>query len=220
MRLAALAFVILAPSIADAATLVFANPCPGNCTFTGAAANDSVANTTTVFSGVRSLTGFPHGDATFDATVDCLSVLLAPFDIAVVTIDPSPTPHTEIAFAGTPQQASLPSGVDAIAPAACAHIPNAPGFVFAASLPADAQRMCELAASQVAAMAGLEPLHDCRDVMSYLPRCGTRTFLDAATQCGTFSPAACTCGGTTRNSFAVMRAVFGAADPVFQDGFE
>jgi hypothetical protein len=207
------------PAPSHATTTVYLNRCVGNCQFAGGP-DDSVANTSTVLSGTATLTAFAHGDAAFAAVVDCAIELLRPFDIVVTTTDPSPSAHTEVAIAGTPQQAGLPTGVTAIAPFTCLPVSGAPAFVFANSIGNAVQTICWGVASQVGAMAALEPLFNCSDVMSYLPACGPRTFRNEASSCGTFSASACFCGGTTRNSFSVMRTVFGVADALFASGFE
>lgn len=214
-----LAMLAAAPAPLRSATTVYLNRCVGNCQFSGGP-DDSVANTSTLLMGSRNLTAFAHGDAAFAAVVSCASDILRPFDLVVTTADPSPSAHTEVAIAGTPLQAGLASGITAIAPFTCQAVPDAPAFVFANSIGNDVQAICWGVASQVGAMAGLEPLFNCSDVMSYLAACGPRSFRNEASSCGTFSASACICGGTTRNSFTVMRTVYGAADALFASGFE
>ena len=213
------AIALLAAAPAHAATTVFVNRCAENCVFTQGI-DDSVGNVSSVVGGTSNLSPFEHGDAAFEEVVACMRRVLAPFDLAVVTSDPSPAPHSEIVVAGSPQQAGLSNGVGGIAPFSCSLIENAPAFAFANVFENDPRLICEVAAAQVASLAGIEPLYDCRDITSYLPACGTRRFLDQATQCGIFSPSTCMCGGTTRNSFALMLAAYGGADPLFADGFE
>ena len=214
-----IAFACLVASPVHAATTIYVNRCIGNCVFTQGI-DDSVGNVSSIVDGTSTLSPFEHGDASFDGVVECLRRVLAPFDLDVVTTDPSPAFHTEIVVAGSPQQAGFPAGVGGVSPFSCSLIPNAPGFAFANLFENDPQLICEVAAAQVASLAGIEPLYDCRDITSYLPRCGDKRFLDEATQCGTFSPAACMCGGTTRNSFASMLAAYGGADALFADSFE
>ena len=108
----------------------------------------------------------------------------------------------------------------AIAPATCGYVAGAPAFVFANSIGNDVDTTCWNAASQLGSMAGLEPLFNCPDVMSYLAGCGPKSFRNESSACGTFQAGACFCGGSSRNSYAVMRDVFGATDPVFGNGFE
>lgn len=217
--LAALLALAAAPTGAFAATTVYLNRCAGNCQF-AAGPDSSVDNTSTVLDATHTLTAFAHGDAVFAGVVACVTDLLRPFDIVVTTIDPSPAAHSELVIAGTAAQAGFPSGVAAVAPANCGYIAGAPAFVFANTIGADVNAMCWAAASQLGSMAGLEPLFNCPDVMSYLTGCGPKSFRYESSSCGTFQASPCFCGGSTRNSHAVMRTVFGGADSLFAAGFE
>jgi hypothetical protein len=214
-------FVLLALCSAPgiAATLVYVNRCSTNCTFSQGP-NDSVANTSPIFQQSSTVTEFNHANAVFDATVACITSGLSRYDIQVVTTDPSPTPHSELVVAGLPQNAGLPSGVWAIAPSVCSFVPNAPAFVFANAFPPEPERLCWIAMQQLGFMAGLEHLFYCPDVMSTIEGCSDRSFQDRDSACGTTSPMPCQCGGTSRNSHAVMSAVFGAGEAIFADGFE
>jgi hypothetical protein len=214
-----LCLVLATPSTTKAATTVFVNPCPSGCEFSPGADN-SVANTSSLINSTRNLSAFSAGTPTFNAVLECLSGILAPFDIVITTADPAPAQHTELVLAGTPGQFLFSDSVPAVAPFNCNLISNAPAFVFANNLGADSTLMCHLAAAQIGALAGLEPLYNCQDVMSYLPSCGPRSFTNVSSQCGTFGAATCICGGSTRNSFSTMRSAYGPADPVFDDGFE
>lgn len=217
--LAALLALAAAPTGAFAATTVYLNRCAGNCQFVGGP-DSSVLNTSSVLVGTRTITAFAHGDAVFDAVVACTTDLLRPFDIVVTTIDPSPAAHSELVIAGTTANGGFNSGVVAIAPSNCGYVAGAPAFVFANTLGADVNAMCWAAASQLGSMAGLEPLFNCPDVMSYLTGCGPKSFRYESSSCGTFQASPCVCGGSTRNSHAVMRTVFGGADRLFAAGFE
>jgi len=113
-----------------AATQVYLNPCPGGCTFTPGV-NNAVTNTTPLVNSPRGIAAFAHNAAAFDAVVACADALLAPFNVTVTLIDPSPAPHIEIVLAGTAANAGFPSGVRGVAPSQCQYIPNAIAFVFA-----------------------------------------------------------------------------------------
>lgn len=209
----------LASAPAASATLVYVNRCAAECTFSQGP-NDSVANTSPLFDQSRVISAFSHGDAVFDATVACITSGLARYDIQVVTTDPSPTQHSELVMAGIPQNAGFPSGVWAIAPSTCNYVSNAPAFIFANAFPAEAERLCWIGMQQLGFMAGLEHLFHCTDVMSTLEGCSDRAFQDRDSACGTNGAAPCQCGGSSRNSHAVMTAVFGAGEGIFADGFE
>jgi len=214
-----LALFAAVPLSSHAATTVFVNRCVGNCQFS-AGADNAVTNTSSVLSVAVSLTAFQHGDAAFAQVTACVTELLAPFDIVVTTIDPSPASHFELVVAGTAAQAGQQGGVTGLAPQACGVVPNAPVFAFANSIGNDPTIICETAVSQLGAVASLEVLFNCPDVMSFLNGCGPKSFRNENSNCGGFQAASCVCGGSTRNSYLVMRAAFGAADRLFNNGFE
>lgn len=218
-RFVCLVLLALASAPAIAATQVYVNRCSGGCSFSPGP-NNSVANTTPLVDQTRVISEFAHGNAVFDATVACITSGLAAYDIQVVTTDPSPTPHSELVLAGASTQMGLPSGVWAVAPSTCSYVPNAPAFIFANTFPADAQRLCWIGMQQLGFMAGLEHLFYCPDVMSTIEGCSGRSFQNRDSACGTTSPTQCQCGGTSRNSHAVMSSVFGAGEGIFADGFE
>ncbi len=209
----------LSSAPAAAATVVYVNRCVGGCTFSQGP-NNSVANTSPLFSQARVISAFSHSDAVFDATVACIASGLARYDLQVVTTDPSPTQHSELVLAGTPQDAGFASGLWAVAPSTCNYVPNAPAFIFANAFPAEAERLCWIGMQQLGFMAGLEHLFYCPDVMTTIEGCSGRAFQDRDSACGITAPAPCQCGGSSRNSHAVMSAVFGSGNPIFADGFE
>jgi hypothetical protein len=49
--------------------------------------------------------------------------------------------------------------------------------------------------------------------MTYLFGCGDKSFQNVAAACGEYAARGCSCGGSTQNSFAHIKAVFGFADP-------
>ena len=71
------------------------------------------------------------------------------------------------------------------------------------------QEMCDTAAQETAHALGLDHELDCLDPMTYLGRCGTRSFLNKAVDCGEDTARACTCGGPTQNSYAILKQVLG-----------
>jgi hypothetical protein len=214
-----LAGVLAVAPAAQASTIVYFNRCAAGCQFV-AGVDDSVLNTSTVLSGTHNLGAFVYGDAVFNAVVACATQLLRPFDIVVTTSDPSPQPHSELVLAGTAAQGGFDVGVGGVAPATCGYVAGAPAFLFANSYGSDVNGLCWSSALLLGSMAGLEPLYNCPDVMSYLTGCGSKSFRNEESPCGTFAPEPCLCGGSSRNSFQTMRSVVGAADPVFASGFE
>lgn len=208
----------LAPA-AQASTLVYLNRCAGGCQFVEGV-DSSVLNRSSVLSGTRSLSPFVHGDAVFNAVVACTTELLRPFDIVVTTTEPSPLPHSELVLAGTATEGGFSPGSAGVAPATCGYVAGAPAFLFANESGSDVNGFCWGAAYMLGSMAGLEPLYNCADVMSYQTGCGPKSFRNENSPCGVFAEKPCVCGGASRNSFVTMRGVFGTGPLVYANGFE
>lgn len=156
----------LVASTAQSTTTVYLNRCVDGCTFTPGA-EDSRTDHSSLVSQTSSLTAFTHGDESFAAVVACVATELAPFDVAVTTVDPGDASHFEIAVAGTPQQVGLPSGPFAVSPLTCALVPNGIAFAFANSIGDQPQQICAAAASTVGNLVGLEFVTSCEDAMAF-----------------------------------------------------
>jgi hypothetical protein len=202
-----LAFVsLLMAGAAQSATTVYLNRCAGGCTFTPGF-DDSRTNQSSILSATSNLTAFAHGDPAFASVVACVETELAAFDVEVTTVDPGDAPHFEIAVAGTPQQVGLPAGVVAVAPLTCALVPNGIAFSFANLIGNEPAQICATAAQTVGNLVGLEFVTTCSDAMAFdFSICLPKSFLDEDAPCGTTAPAACSCGGTTQNSYQRMLA--------------
>ncbi len=197
---------VLSAGAARSTTTVYLNRCADGCTFTPGP-DDSITNHSSIVSATSVLSAFAHGDPSFAAVVACVQTELAPFDVAVTTVDPGDAPHLEIAVAGAPQQIGLPSGVLAVSPLTCALVPNGIAFSFANQIGNQPEQICATAAQTVGNLVGLEFVTTCGDAMAFdIASCLPKSFLDEAAPCGTSTPAACTCGGTTQNSYQRMLA--------------
>ena len=71
--------------------------------------------------------------------------------------------------------------------------------------------MCETASMELAHAFGLDHAYDCAEVMSYLPRCGPRRFVDRETPCGEHAPRLCVRGAATQNSHRYLLQLLGPA---------
>jgi hypothetical protein len=173
-------------------------------------ANDSRANTSSVVSSTTVVPAFACGTPAWNEVVACVSGLFSPFDVQVTDVDPGAVPHVELAVGGLPQDVGLPSGVEGVAPFTCAVVPNAIGFVFSAQVGcASPKELCWVAAQQAGTTFGLDHAYLCQDPMTDLTGCGDKSFQDAAAACGELSARACTCGGSTQNSFQRLLTVLG-----------
>src|SRR5690606_34406387 len=102
--------------------ILFVNRCVGGCTI-NPGANDARANTSSITGDVpRTFTEFDLGDEVFNAVVDCVRDVYAPYDVDIVTTDPGESElHHEAILAGYPEEFGYPegSGVGGVAPASC-----------------------------------------------------------------------------------------------------
>ena len=172
--------------------------------------DDARSNTSSVVSSTTTVPAFDCGTPAWNEVVACVTGLFSPFDVQVIDADPLAAPHVELVVGGLPAAVGLPSGVAGVAPFSCAVIPNAVGFVFSAELGcASPKAICWEVAQQAGATFGLDHAYLCPDPMSSLSGCGDKSFQDAAAPCGEFSARACTCGGTTQNSYRTLLTVLG-----------
>jgi hypothetical protein len=213
MRTAALALVLLlgAPPV-GATTTVFLDRCAAGCTYTPGV-EDSRINQSSIISSQSSLAASTLGDESWNAVVACVRDVFAPFDVVVTDVDPGDAPHLEVGVAGTPQNLGLPAGIQNVAPAQCAFVPNAIGFAFAGQIGDDPPAICWSAAQALgSAMAGLDHEVLAGDVMSTIPGPSPKQFLDETASCGESTPRDCFCGGTTQNSYQQLLAVLPEPD--------
>lgn len=165
--------------------------------------DDARANTSSLLSGTRIAPAWPG--ASWDAIVTCVRGALAPYDVAVVDVDPGNVVHQEISFTTSPTVIGLPNGTGAVGPFSCGVIPTGIGFVF--ELDPDPLAACADANFVYGVMQGLERVTDCGD---YLSNCGdpaAKAWVDADVAC---ENNACQCGGTGQNHAAGLVAAVGA----------
>lgn len=196
--------------------IMYLNPCPGDCSFSFGA-DDSVNDTSSL--GSFTLSELQLSDMQFGEIAQCFENLFAPFDVRVVLEDPSPIRHTEVVIAGAGSEAGYP-GVGGVAPFNCGFIDNAPVFAFGNLFGSNLRVICEIAAQQAASSFGLDHHFFCPDVQTFLGDCGPKSFQNLDMPCGEFEERACSCGGSTENSFQVLGNTFGVLQLVFADGFE
>ena len=206
---------------APAAGLIYVNRCAAGCTVTPGFDN-AIAGKSSIPISTSNLSAFAHGDAVFSDTVICLRSLFARYDVNVITANPGAVARREMMLAGTAAQLGQPAGVPGVAPSGSS-ADNRIAFAFANDIGADADKLCWIAASQLAVLYGLEAEYHCPDVTSYLSGCGLKTFADFDAPCGTYSAKA-TCSDTggqpTQNSAALLAARAGLSDRLFLNEFE
>jgi hypothetical protein len=92
-------------------------------------------------------------------------------------------------------------------------IPRAVVFAFAAGVNHNVRTICETIGMEVAHAYGLDHAYLCKDVMTYLPDCGTRSFVDKDAPCGEKKKRACHGGAPTQNSYRRLLEELGPARP-------
>lgn len=206
----ALVAVTLAAVEVRAERILFLDRCAGDCQYT-AGFDDSGANVSSLVDGNRTLSGFSHGDESWDAVVACVRDTFAPFAITVTEDDPGTAEHLEIAIGGTPQQLGLPMGVSNVAPITCDGdrvVDDGIGFAFAQLLGDLPLEICWNAAQAAGSLLGLDRELLAGDVMTYTPGSLPKAFLDETASCGELVPRTCQCGGaTTQNSYQHLLAL-------------
>ena len=196
----------------DAALILYLNRCEGGETFTPGN-NDSRSNRSSIIGSTRSLPAYPYGDASWNAVLQCVRELYAPFNVEVTDVDPGSAPHDEAVVCGHPNDIGMQNGVGGVAPFNCRVIANPITFTFPEVWGNSPRNICETIAQESAHAWGLDHEHLCIDPMTYLTNCGNKSFQDIDADCGEFSPRSCQCGGTTQNSFRRLLALWGTATP-------
>lgn len=200
---------------APVSRLIYVNGCftaPG-CQITAGTFNDAINNVSTVPTRSTVISTFNQSQEVWDATIACLREVYGPYDVDIVTEDPSPMPHHEAILAGLPSEVGLPPEVGGIAPASCSPIDNAISFSFANAPGTDWITACWTVAQESAHSFGLDHVVECRDPMTYVPNCGQKFFRNELLRCGELEPRTCRCTGTSQNSHALLRGVFGDGTP-------
>ena len=139
-------------------------------------------------------------------------------------IDPGSQPHLEHVIAGIPQNIGQDATTAGVSPYTCGFIPNSTSFTFSGIYsdpsPTTLAELCWTAVHEIGHQHGLDHHAYVPDAMTYAPGCGAKLLPARNVACGEFIPEPCVCGGASENSYAQVRAVYGASDLLFGDGFE
>ncbi|HUS30375.1 MAG TPA: hypothetical protein VMZ53_17825 [Kofleriaceae bacterium] len=151
------------------------------------------------------------GDAKWKSLVACVKTQFAPFDVEVTDVRPKDTSFLMVVVGGTPADIGIKGShhVSGLAPFNGSVIPRAVVFGFSATTKNDVRQTCETIAMEVAHAYGLDHEYLCKDVMTYLTGCGTKSFVDADAPCGESKKRACEGGAKTQNSFRRLADVLG-----------
>ena len=167
-------------------------------------------------SGRASIPAFAGSAARWNAIAKCIRGKFAPFGVRVVERRPIDAEYMMVVLGGTPADLGyLPKDghghahAIGLAPFNGEAIPNAVVFVFTRSLRESLQNSCEAAGMEIAHAYGLDHARNCRDLMTYVPRCGARRFLDQDIPCGEHKARPCEGGATTQNSYRHLLRLLG-----------
>jgi hypothetical protein len=155
------------------------------------------------------------GDAKWSQLVACVQKQFSPFDVVVTDARPTGDNFLMVVVGGTPADIGIGGShhVSGLAPFNGGVIPRAIVYAFAATSNNDVRSVCETIAMEVAHAYGLDHEYLCKDVMTYLTGCGTKSFVDADAACGESAKRACEGGAATQNSYQRLVSVLGAAAP-------
>lgn len=156
--------------------------------------------------------GWSGGDAKWKSLVACTKKMFAPFDVHVTDVRPRDNDFLMVVVGGKSADIGVTDShhVSGLAPFNGNVIPRAVVFAFSLSVNNDVRATCETLAMEVAHAYGLDHEYHCKDVMTYLRGCGTKSFVDADVPCGEGKQRACEGGASTQNSFRRLVGVLGA----------
>jgi hypothetical protein len=157
--------------------------------------------------------GWNGGDAKWKSLVTCVKKMFSPFDVVVTDQRPSGDNYMMVVVGGKPTDIGMKNShhVSGLAPFNGEVIPRAIVFAFSATSNNDVRGTCETIAMEVAHAYGLDHEYLCKDVMTYLNGCGTKSFVDADAPCGESKKRSCEGGAPTQNSYRRLVQVLGAA---------
>ncbi|MCO4764421.1 MAG: hypothetical protein KC502_23115 [Myxococcales bacterium] len=183
-----------------------------------AGADDASDNRSSVVRAVgltmAEVPAFAGTTAQWNELVACIRGRFAAFDVRITDKRPL---HSEsylmAVFGGDARVLGRPGAHDVggLAPFNGEPIPRSVVYIFSEALHRDVAAMCDTGAMELAHAFGLDHAYDCAEVMSYLPRCGTRSFLDQETPCGEYTPRLCGNGAATQNSHQYLLSLLGPA---------
>jgi Bacterial Ig domain len=209
------------PAATVSSHVLFLNNCKtASCTLTPGS-NDSRTNKSTVAEKTGTLAAFPYSDAVWNQVVDCVKATYAPFNLQIVTTEPSPgTSYFEEMVGGqcsdimNPDPDYCSSGSLGISPFTGGVINNAISFTFAAKsyyATDSVNRLCWTIAQESAHAFGLDHEYLKTDPMTYLDGGEPKRFQNVDAPCGTNAVATCYSGASTQNSVAMLRQIVGSA---------
>lgn len=142
-----------------------------------------------------SIPAFSGSDRSWRRLKKCVEKKFVDFDVQVVDRRPVSGDYVMVAVGGRPKDLGLEDGAfenaAGLAPFNGRPIPGAVVLVFARTVGNAVTAMCETAAHEIGHAYGLDHARHCSDLMTYMPRCGARVFLDRNVSCGEHTSREC-----------------------------
>ncbi|MEQ9498662.1 MAG: hypothetical protein RIT81_17425 [Deltaproteobacteria bacterium] len=155
---------------------------------------------------------FTGSSSTWNRLVACIRDKFERYDVAVVDRRPIEAGYMMAVVGGKADDLGRKETHHAtgLAPFNGEPIPNAVVLIFSAALKNNVTAMCETAGMEIAHAYGLDHARHCSDLMTYMKRCGARTFLDEDLKCGEHGDRDCPRGEKTQNSHRHLVKLLGA----------
>lgn len=156
--------------------------------------------------------GFSGSHSQWSSIVKCTRKMFAPFDVTVTDALPASKGYILVAVGGKStalkqKQHNHAGGLAPFIPNAA--IPGAVVFAFSSVSKNKPRIVCETIGMEVGHAYGLDHGYNCKDTMTYLKRCGSRTFTDKDAPCGEHSARVCAGGDPTQNSRRYLMDLLG-----------
>jgi hypothetical protein len=183
-------------------------------TLTGGA-DDSSEGVSSIVAGAKKTTvtvpPFKGSDKTWKQIVDCVRGQYRAFDVDIVEERPKKPGYIHAVFGGSPTLLGFGKNIGGLAPYSGEPVPDAVVMIFTRALGERVRPICETAAMEIAHAYGLDHVYLCKDPMSYLTGCGSKSFQDKVARCGEHKARDCGDGQPTQNSHARLMSVLGPA---------
>src|SRR6185436_17774025 len=162
---------------------------------------------------------FDGAHARWQAVVQCLRQKFAPFDVRITDQRPVDGDYVMAVFGGRAKTLGEAKGIHAhgdalgLSPYNGKPIEDAVVLVFTDTMNEQLKLTCEAAAMEIAHAFGLDHARNCADLMTYMPPCGLRRFVDKDLRCGEHQERDCGNGKRTQNSYMELLDLLGPARP-------
>ena len=194
--------------------IIFLNNCqPSGCTISPGNEN-AAANKSSIVDQASQISAYTGSAASWTQVVSCVKATYAPFNVQVVDQRPASGVYHMAIVAGRAAEAGMQQGVLGVSPFTCGLINGGISFSFANEEAGNIDDICWTVSQETAHSWGLDHKFDNKDPMTYLQSGPSRkSFQNTDGSCGEYNARACSCGGSTMNSYKAVLATFGPNGP-------